>query len=302
MRATGKRHPYSSDFKLGADKDGKLIAFQAEYFQNSGRSCDLSPAILSRTLLHATGTYKVPHVRVTGHMCRTNLPSFTAFRGFGAPQGFFVMESALDALAAAMGLPRDELQRRNLYAEGDSTHFGMPLVRCRAREAFSRLEEKISWLRLKAEIAAFNASHPLEKKGAALMPVGFGISFTKLPMNQAGALVHAYTDGSVLVSTGAIEMGQQVARKISVVAARTLGIPQDRIYVARTTTLTVANTVPTAASTGSDLNGMAARVACLQIKNRLLSKAADILGLPEADLDIRRGVVESAGRATDLDW
>jgi xanthine dehydrogenase large subunit len=212
------------------------------------------------------------------------------------------MESALDALSVAIGLPRDELQRRNLYTEGDSTHFGMPLVRCRAKEAFSRLEEKVSWPRLKAEIAAFNASHTLEKRGAALMPVGFGISFTKLPMNQAGALVHAYTDGSVLVSTGAIEMGQQVARKIAVVAARTLGIPQDRIHVARTTTLTVANTVPTAASTGSDLNGMAARIACLQIKDRLLAKAADMLKLPRQELDIRQGRVESAGKTTDLDW
>lgn len=302
MRATGKRHPYSSDFRIGADRQGRLLAFQAEYFQNSGCTCDLSPAILSRTLLHATGTYKIPNVLVTGHMCRTNLPSFTAFRGFGAPQGFFVMEAALDALARKMGIAREELQRRNLYAEGDSTHFGMPLVRCRASEAFARLEEKVRWARLKGEISEFNASHRLEKRGAALMPVGFGISFTKLPMNQAGALVHAYTDGSVLVSTGAIEMGQQVARKIAVVASRTLGIPDHRIQVARTSTLTVANTVPTAASTGSDLNGMAARAACLKIRVRLLEKAALMLGAPRESLDIRDGQVLVDGNASGLDW
>jgi xanthine dehydrogenase large subunit len=302
MRATGKRHPYSSDYKIGADAQGRLVAFEADYYQNSGCTCDLSPAILSRTVLHATGAYKVPNVRVTGNMCRTNLPSFTAFRGFGAPQAFFVIEAAIDALAARMGVEPLELQRKNLYAEGDSTYFGMPLKRVRAGESFEALLEKAKWTKLREEIDAFNAMNSLEKKGAAILPICFGISFTKLPMNQAGALVHVYTDGSVLVSTGAVEMGQQVSRKIALVAAETLGLPLERVSVERTTTLSVANTVPTAASTGSDLNGMAARVACEQILARLMAKAAEMLGAEASAIQIRDGAVAIGGVPTGLDW
>ncbi len=300
--ATGKRHPYTSDFRIGADKEGRILAFEAEYFQNSGSTCDLSPAILSRTLLHATGSYKVPNVKVTGHMCRTNLPSFTAFRGFGAPQAFFVFESALDALAQRLGIPREEVQKKNLYQEGDHTYFGMPLQSVRAEEAFDRLIEKTAWKDLKAGIDSFNANHRMEKKGAAIIPVCFGISFTKLPMNQAGALVHIYQDGSVLVSTGAIEMGQQVSRKIGIVAARTLGIPKEWVRVERTSTLTVANTVPTAASTGSDLNGMAAALACQELRARLLTKAADLLSAQSGDMDIRNGEIFHEGKKAELSW
>ncbi|VBB40996.1 Xanthine dehydrogenase, molybdenum binding subunit [uncultured Spirochaetota bacterium] len=302
FRATGKRHPYTSDFKIGADKEGHILAFEAEYFQNSGCSCDLSPAILARTLLHATASYRVPNGRVVGHMCRTNLPSFTAFRGFGAPQAFFVFEAALDALAQAMALPREELQGKNLYREGDRSYFGMPMKSVRAEEAFGRLKELTAWDRLKAEIKDFNASHRFEKKGAALLPVCFGISFTKLPMNQAGALVHVYQDGSVLVSTGAIEMGQQVSRKIRVIAARTLGIPQEWIRVERTSTLTVANTVPTAASTGSDLNGMAAKAACETILSRLKTKAAELLSSPVQEMDIHEGRLRRRGGDAAIGW
>jgi xanthine dehydrogenase large subunit len=302
MRATGKRHPYTTDFKIGADSGGKILAFEADYYQNSGCTCDLSPAILSRTVLHATGAYRVPNVRVTGMMCRTNLPSFTAFRGFGAPQAFFVVESAIDAMARAMGRPREEIQRANLFREGDSTYFGMPMVGCKAEEAWDALLEKADWKGLKAGIEAYNASERLSKKGAAIIPVAFGISFTKLPMNEAGALVHVYSDGSVLVSTGAVEMGQQVARKIGLVVARSLGLPLERISVERTSTQTVANTVPTAASTGSDLNGMAAKIACEQILARLSAKAGEILGVPAASISFADALVLSGGAPTELSW
>jgi xanthine dehydrogenase large subunit len=302
MRATGKRHPYSSDFRIGADKDGTLLAFEADYYQNSGFCCDLSAAILARTVLHATGAYHIPNVRVTGYMCRTNLPSFTAFRGFGAPQAFFVIESAMDALAQKMGIDPVELKRRNLYVEGDRTYYGMALERVRASEAVERLLKKVDYPSLKERIAQFNATHRLEKKGLGLIPVAFGISFTKLQMNQAGALVHIYTDGSVMVSTGAIEMGQQVARKIALIVARTLGVPVAKVTVQRTTTLTVANTVPTAASTGSDLNGMAAKIACQEIRGRLIKKAAELLhALPE-EIDIREGAILHNGAPSALTW
>jgi len=302
MRATGKRHPYSSDFRIGADKNGKLLAFEADYYQNSGSSCDLSPAILARTVLHATGAYNIPNVRVTGYMCRTNLPSFTAFRGFGAPQAFFVIESAMDALAQKMGVDPVELKRRNLYREGDQTYYGMTLERVRASDAVERLLDKVDYPSLKARIAQFNATHRFEKKGVGLIPVSFGISFTKLQMNQAGALVHVYTDGSVVVSTGAIEMGQQVARKISLVVARALGVPVAKVSIQRTTTLTVANTVPTAASTGSDLNGMAAKIACQEIRGRLVKKAAELLNAAPGEIDIREGRVFLNGTQSELTW
>ena len=302
MRATGKRHPYSTDFRIGADASGKILAFDADYYQNSGFCCDLSPAILSRTLLHATGTYFVPNVRVTGMMCRTNLPSFTAFRGFGAPQAFFVIEAAIDSLAKAMGKPREEIQRANLFKEGDSTHFGMILSGCRARESWDTLLAKLDWPALRAVIDAYNASERLFRKGAAILPICFGISFTKLPMNQAGALVHVYSDGSVLVSTGAIEMGQQVARKIGLVVSRALGIPLDMVSVERTSTLTVANTMPTAASTGSDLNGMAAQLACEQIHGRLVAKAAEILGVARTAIGFADAQVLVDGQPSSLGW
>lgn len=302
MKATGKRHPYSSDFRIGATKEGIITSFEVDYYQNSGSTCDLSPAILSRSLFHAAGAYRIPNLRATGRMCRTNLPSFTAFRGFGAPQAFFVVEAAIEALAGRLGLDPVEIRRRNLLREGDLTHYGMRLEGVRAAEAFDRLLEKVEWKRLRADIDAWNSVHPLEKRGAAIIPNCFGISFTKLPMNRGGALVHVYLDGSVLVSTGAVEMGQQVSRKIARVAARSLGVPLDFVRVERTSSLTVANTVPTAASTGSDLNGAAARVACLEIRSRLLAKAAAILSLPEGELDIVEGRVLRKGQATELDW
>jgi len=302
MRWTGKRHPYSSDYRIGLDAEGRILAFEAEYFQNSGACCDLSPGILARTLFHATNAYRIPNVKVTGHMCRTNLPPFTAFRGFGGPQGVAVIEAALDAAAREGGWEVADIQRKNLFAEGDSFHFGMKVEMCRAGATFDRVLEISDWKRLGGEIESFNASHRLEKRGAAIIPICFGISFTTLFMNQGGALVHVYQDGSVLVSTGAIEMGQQVGRKIQVVAARTLGVPEELVRVESTSTRTVANAVPTAASTGSDINGMAAAAACEQIRARLLGVAAGILGANERELALRDGVVQRLGRPTDLAW
>jgi len=302
MRWTGKRHPYSSDFRIGLDAEGRVLAFEADYYQNSGACCDLSPAILSRTLFHAANAYRIPNLRVTGHMCRTNLPPFTAFRGFGAPQGVFVIEAALDAAAAKGGWDPVELRRRNLLAEGDVFHFGQPVSDCRAARTVDRLLERSRWAELQAEIDSFNASNRLRKRGAAILPLCFGVSFTKLMMNQGGALVHVYRDGSVSVSTGAVEMGQQVARKIQVVAARTLGLPEELVKVVATRTGSVANTFPTAASTGSDINGMAALAACEEIRGRLLDFAARSLGAAKGELRLEAGVVMKGCEATGLGW
>ncbi|MDX9958146.1 MAG: molybdopterin-dependent oxidoreductase [Spirochaetia bacterium] len=282
MVCTGKRHPYSSDFKIGVAADGKILAFEATYYQNSGAATDLSPAIIPRTLFHGAGAYHIPNVKVTGHMCRTNLVPFTAFRGFGGPQGFFVIESAIEKAAEALGMDASEIRLKNLLKEGDTFHYGMPVVDARAEATVARCLEKARWTELRKEIAAFNATNTLHKRGAAFFPLCFGISFTKLMMNQGGALVHVYNDGSVGVSTGAIEMGQGVARKMAIIVADTLAAPLEAIRVESTRTTTVANTMPTAASTGADINGMAARVAALEIRDRLDAYAASKLGVQKA--------------------
>jgi xanthine dehydrogenase large subunit len=302
MRWTGKRHPYSSDYRIGLDAEGRILAYEADYYQNSGACCDLSPAILSRTLFHAASAYHIPNLRVTGRMCRTNLPPFTAFRGFGAPQGVFVLECAIDAAARKGGWDPVELRRRNLLAEGDLFHYGQAAESVRAELCFEKALELSAWEKLKAEIASFNASHRLEKRGAAVLPICFGVSFTKQAMNQGGALVHVYSDGSVSVSTGAVEMGQQVSRKIQAVAVHALGAPEALVRVESTRTASVANTYPTAASTGSDINGMAAQAACEEIRGRLLGFAARILGADIAELSIESGEVRKGGKPAGLPW
>jgi xanthine dehydrogenase large subunit len=272
---TGKRHPYSSDFKIGLSTDGLIQAFEADYYQNSGACTDLSPAILSRTLFHAASAYNIPNLRASGYMCRTNLPPFTAFRGFGAPQGVFVMESALHKAAQALGVEPVVLQRKNLIRTGDTFYFGMPVEDARAERCMDIALKRADWDKTRAGITEFNRTHRDKKRGMAALPLCFGISFTKLMMNQGGALVHVYRDGSVGVNTGAVEMGQGVNRKIQLVVAKTLGVPPELVRIERTRTATVANTSPTAASTGSDLNGMAALLACEEIKKRLDALKAD---------------------------
>jgi len=316
MRMTGKRHPYSSDFKLAMDAEGHITGYQATYYQNSGAAADLSAAILSRTLFHSVGAYKVPAVKVDGYMCRTNLPPFTAYRGFGAPQGFFAMEAAIMKASELSGIPVHEIQARNLLTEGTISHYGMPMNDCRAERTWDRLVDSCDYSNLQKEIAAFNKANRLKKRGSWIQPVCFGISFTKLMMNQGGALVHVYTDGSVSVATGGVEMGQGMNRKILVAAARTLGVPEDRVSVEKTRTSTVANTMPTAASTGADINGMAALIACQEIRDRLLAFAATLpeagmqaAGLPETGsqkagdrLSLKDGVLLRDGQPTGLDW
>lgn len=212
------------------------------------------------------------------------------------------MECAMDAAAEKGGWDPIELRRRNLLREGDSFHFGQSAQLCRAERTVNRLLEISHWADLRKEIDSFNATHRLEKRGAAILPIAFGISFTKFVMNQGGALVHVYRDGSVSVATGATEMGQQVARKIQVVVAHSLGVPESRVKVEATRTSTVANTYPTAASTGSDINGMAALSACEEIRGRLVRVAAKILGAEDADIHIEHGVVVRGCEVTELEW
>ncbi|MBC7447617.1 MAG: molybdopterin-dependent oxidoreductase, partial [Hymenobacteraceae bacterium] len=190
LRMTGKRHPYSSDFRIGLDENLKIIAYEADFYQNAGASADLSPAVLERTLFHCTNTYFVPNVRATANSCRTNLPPNTAFRGFGGPQGMYVIEAAIPHAAEALGVPKRLIQERNLLQDGDSFPFGQLAEQAQAHACWHDAIERFDLTKIEADAAAFNAANPLKKRGVSLMPICFGISFTKTLMNQGRALVH----------------------------------------------------------------------------------------------------------------
>ncbi|MDH3268292.1 MAG: molybdopterin-dependent oxidoreductase [Ignavibacteria bacterium] len=303
IRMTGKRHPYSSDYKIGLTSEGKILAFEATYFQNAGAFADLSPAILDRTLFHATNSYFIPNIKTTGISCKTNLQPNTAFRGFGGPQGKFVIEAAIYKAAEKIGMDVSEIQRKNLLKHGDSFYYGQPVENCQAEKCWIKSEEKYNVKNLKREVEDFNRKNYQFKKGIALMPICFGISFTNTLLNQASALVHVYIDGSIGVSTAAVEMGQGVNEKIKTAVAKTFSVSHDRIRIETTNTTRVANTSATAASSGADLNGNAAILASKNILDRLLKVAADELKVSDAQqLELRNEVVFMKGVKTNLVW
>ena len=270
MRMTGKRNPYSSDFKIGLDNDLKILAYEVTHYQNGGAAADLSPAILERTLFHSTNSYNIPNVLATAHSCKTNLPSNTAFRGFGGPQGMYVMECAIDYVAKQLAVSADIIQRKNLLKDGNEFSYGQIVSACEAESCWDKLEKEVSIEKVKEEINAFNNENKLIKKGYSLMPICFGISFTNTMLNQARALVHVYLDGSIGVSTGGVEMGQGLNAKMMQVAAKEFGVSLNRIKVESTNTSRVVNTSPSAASSTADLNGKAVQDACKQINERLV--------------------------------
>jgi xanthine dehydrogenase large subunit len=303
MRFTGKRHPYSSDYKIGLTKDGKILAYQVMLYQNAGAAADLSPAVLERSLFHAAGSYYIENIKAAGASCRTNLPPNTAYRGFGGPQSMLVIESAIVRAAAVTGLRPWEIQKKNLLSDGDTFHYGMKVRGCEARRCFTRAEEQYDLSGWQQRVDEYNGKNRYSKKGLAAMPVCFGISFTNIPMNQARALVHVYVDGSVSVATGAVEMGQGVRQKLTRVAARTFSIPEEQVYVEETSTATCANTSPTAASVGTDLNGKATEQACLEIKKRLVDCAREVLGCGETSrTELREGMFYNDGKPTEVSW
>ncbi|MFC5272190.1 xanthine dehydrogenase molybdopterin binding subunit [Adhaeribacter terreus] len=303
MRMTGKRHPYSSDFKIGFDKDLKIQAYEVTFYQNAGAAADLSPAVLERTLFHCTNSYFIPNVKATAFSCKTNLPPNTAFRGFGGPQGMFVIEAALAHAAEKLGMEASVLQEMNLLKEGDEFPYGQITENCEAQNCWQTAFGKYDLPKLRDEITIFNSQNKFLKKGMALMPICFGISFTKTAMNQSRALVHIYQDGSVGVSTGAVEMGQGVNTKMLQVAARVLGIDPKRIRIETTNTTRVANTSPSAASATADLNGKAVQMACETLKERLKTHIAIQLNLPEnTPIEIQEEQVWVNGKTVDLSW
>lgn len=301
MRMTGKRHPYSSDFKIGLDMDFKIIAYEATIYQNAGAAADLSPAVMERTLFHCTNSYFIPNVTATAYSCRTHLPPNTAFRGFGGPQGMFIIEAAIAKAADELQVHAAVIQQKNLLQTGEEFPYGQKVV-SEAKECWSKAVELYELEKLQAEVDVFNKTNKLYKKGLALMPVCFGISFTNTLMNQARALVHVYTDGSVAISTGAVEMGQGVNTKIMQVAAQVFSISADKIKINSTNTYRIANTSPSAASATADLNGKATLNACMAILERIKQVAAAELNTTAELISIKDEWVYNAGVKTDIDW
>jgi len=302
MRMTGKRHPYSADYTIGLDKDLKIMAYQVTFYQNAGAAADLSPAVLERTLFHCTNAYFIPNVTAVAYSCRTNLPPNTAFRGFGGPQGMFVIEAAIAHVAEQLQTSAAAIQQKNLIRTGEAFPYGQ-LAESEAKNTWNQLSKTVDLEKIRSEVTDFNAQNGHKKRGLALMPICFGISFTKTAMNQARALVHVYTDGSVAVSTGAVEMGQGVNTKIQQVAAQTFAIAPEQVKVHPTNTLRIANTSPSAASATADLNGKAALMACQAILERLKQVAAAEMNIAETDqLTFQNGVVFHKEQPTTLDW
>jgi xanthine dehydrogenase large subunit len=303
MRMTGKRNPYSSNYKIGFDEELNIIAYEATFYQNGGAAADLSPAILERTLFHATNSYNIQNVFVTAHSCKTNLPPNTAFRGFGGPQGMFVIESAIDHAAKKLNVDPDLIQRKNMMDNGDEFPYGQIVKECQSKNCWDKLMELYDVENAKKELQQFNLQNQVYKKGLSLMPVCFGISFTNTMMNQARALVHVYSDGTVGVSTGAVEMGQGVNSKMLQVAAICFGISPDKIKLETTNTTRVANTSPSAASSTADLNGKALLDACNQIKERLFTFIKTELTDNEDEIiEIKDEVVYINDEASIFNW
>ena len=290
MRVTGKRHEYLSKWEVGFGDDGRIQALRVAYYSNGGVSTDLSLAVMERTLLHTDNCYFLPHVELTGQVCFTNLPSNTAFRGFGGPQGMSVIENILESIAEHTGLDAYDVRTRNLYGVGERnvTPYGQVFDRNHLPEIFATLAARSQYRKRREEVTRFNTATRTQVRGLAMTGVKFGISFTTSFLNQGNALVNVYTDGTVQVSTGATEMGQGVNVKIRQLVADEFAIDVSRVVLMPTSTEKNINTSPTAASAGTDLNGAAAVEACRTIKRRLRRFAASRLA------DAKMGLSASA--------
>ncbi len=302
MRMTGKRHPYSSDFKIGLSKDLKILAYQTTLYQNGGAAADLSPAIMERTLFHSTNCYFIPNTEVTTYSCKTNLPPNTAFRGFGGPQGMFVIESAIAKAANELNIPAKKIQERNFLKDNDEFPYGQIAKNVNISNCLNSADKLFKIEKIEKEVAEFNSKNNLFKKGIALMPICFGISFTNTSMNQARALVHIYQDGSIGVSTGAIEMGQGVNTKMAQITSKVFSVDIKRVKLESTNTSRVANTSPTAASSGADLNGNAVLIACNELLKRLKTTAAKMLNCSADEISLKDEFVLHNGQKTEIGW
>ncbi|WP_050928320.1 xanthine dehydrogenase molybdopterin binding subunit [Aestuariivita boseongensis] len=283
MVITGKRHDFRIDYDVGFDDQGRIHAVSFKQYTRCGWSMDLSLPVADRAMLHADNAYDIGHMRIESHRLKTNICSATAFRGFGGPQGMVGIERVMDHVAHALGKDPAEVRQTNYYPSAKSvaagkipgtTPYGMEVTDFELHEMTDALLAKANYAQRRAAIADWNAQNPVLKKGIAFSPVKFGISFTLTHLNQAGALVHVYQDGSVHLNHGGTEMGQGLFQKVAQVAASRFGIPLDMVKITATDTGKVPNTSATAASSGSDLNGMAVKAACDTIRDRMADHLA----------------------------
>lgn len=272
MIVTGKRHDFRIEYDVGYDASGRITALEFTHYTRCGWAMDLSLPVADRAMLHADNAYNLDNIRITSHRLRTNMQSATAFRGFGGPQGMMGIERVMDHIAQDLGLDPLTVRRANYYADGQSaqtTPYHQTVTDSIINALTDRLADSADYDTRRAAIAAWNAEQPILKRGIALTPVKFGISFTLTHLNQAGALVHVYQDGSVHLNHGGTEMGQGLFQKVAQIAADRFGLPVEAIKITATDTGKVPNTSATAASSGTDLNGMAVQIACDEIKSRI---------------------------------
>ena len=295
---TGRRHCFWYEYDVGYDDAGRVLGAEVTMVSRAGHSADLSGPVMTRALCHFDNAYWLPDVAMHGFSGKTNTQSNTAFRGFGGPQGAIAIENIIDSIARALGKDALDIRRLNFYREGQTTPYGQDVVDSEVLHGLvAELEASSSYRARRSEISAFNAGSALLKRGLALTPLKFGISFNVKHFNQAGALVHVYTDGSILANHGGTEMGQGLNTKVAQVVAHELGVSFDAVRVTATDTQKVANTSATAASTGTDLNGKAAQDAARQIRERLAAFAAARYGGTAQAVRFANGVVSANGQA-----
>ncbi|KAH7837697.1 hypothetical protein Vadar_016853 [Vaccinium darrowii] len=269
MMTTGQRHSFLGKYKVGFNNDGRVLALDLEIYNNAGNSLDLSLAILERSMFHSDNVYEIPNVKINGRVCFTNYPSNTAFRGFGGPQGMLVTENWIQRIAMELKKSPEEIREINFLSEGSILHFGQQIQNFTLQRLWNELKSSCDFLKTRNEVEQFNLHNRWKKRGIAMVPTKFGIAFTSKFMNQAGALVHVYTDGTVLVTHGGVEMGQGLHTKVAQVAASSFDIPLSSVFISETSTDKVPNSSPTAASASSDMYGAAVLDACEQIKARM---------------------------------
>ena len=293
MLATGKRHDFQIYWSAGFDSTGRISVLEMDLLSRCGPVADLSPAVMTRAIVSADNCYSIPHITLRGYCCRTNTVSNTAFRGFGGPQGVTAIESVIDDVARHLRLPPERIRKVNYYGEtnGYETPCGQVLRQCQLDAVVSGVMARSDFHARRQEIENWNRSSPALRRGIAMLPVKFGIAFNIPAMNQGGAVVHVYRDGSIRLNHGGTEMGQGLFVKVAQVVAETFQVPLSRIRLTPTSTGEVPNTSATAGSTGSDINGMAALKAAQTVRKRMAEVAAKYLGRSESDIQFRDGRV-----------
>ena len=293
MQMTGKRHPFYVEYDVGFDDNGLLHGIEIELAGNCGYSPDLSGSIVDRAMFHSDNAYFLGNATINGHRCKTNTASNTAYRGFGGPQGMVAIEEIMDAVARSLGKDPLEVRKTNYYGktERNVTHYHQTVEHNVIHEMTAELEASSDYAKRRREIIEFNNKSPVLKKGLALTPVKFGISFTATFLNQAGALIHIYTDGSIHLNHGGTEMGQGLNTKVAQIVAEVLQVDISRIQITATNTDKVPNTSPTAASSGADLNGKAAQNATETLKQRLVDFLVREYKVTPEDVEFRNSQV-----------